>query len=585
MGIEATAEHSSNPGELIEALSEAARRAPADPGAWRALADACFRAGLSAEADVAYQRATLMSVHDPALREAALALASNRLDIAERLIKPHLKANPTDVAAIRMLAELAARIGRLDDAEALLTRAIELAPGFLAARQNMAMLHLRKYRVAEALAEVQNLLEIEPDNPAFINLEGVALSKLGDYTDATLRFEAVLKRRPKAARIWLSYGHSLKTVGRSPESVEAYRRAIELQPTLGEAWWSLANLKSIRFGAPDIEAMEQALRAGQRLSDDDRLQLHFALGKAHEDAAAPELAYGHYAAGNAIRARQLHYNPRVVEAFVAAATERFDAAFFAARHQQGDPRPDPIFIVGMPRAGSTLVEQILASHSMVEGTHELPDLEMLASSLEPGDSAYLKPGFIDALARCEPQQLATLGAQYLKATRVYRKTSRPLFIDKMPNNWAFVPMIRLILPNAKIVDARRSAMACCFSNFKQHFARGQAFSYRLDHLARYYKAYVRLMSHVDLVLPGAVYRVKHEDMVSDTDVQIRQLLDALGLPFEPACLRFWETERAVQTASAEQVRRPIFRDGIDQWRDFDPFLGELRAGLGDLAQE
>jgi Flp pilus assembly protein TadD len=585
MRIEATDASSSNHGGLLETLREATRRAPADPAAWRALADACFRAGLSNEADEAYQRATLVSVNDPALREAALALASNRLDIAERRLKPHLKAHPTDVAAIRMLAELAARIGRLEDAEALLTRALELAPGFLAARQNMAMLMLRTHRVPEALAEAQALLEQEPDNPAFINLEGVALAKLGDYADATLRFEAVLKRRPKDARIWLSYGHSLKTVGRSIESVDAYRRAIELQPTLGEAWWSLANLKSIRFEATDIEAMERALQAGGQMRDDDRLHLHFALGKAHEDAKAPQPAFDHWAAGNAIRARQLHYDPKLVEAVVAAAIERFDAAFFSERHRQGDPAADPIFIVGMPRSGSTLVEQILASHSMVEGTHELPDMELLARSLAPGESGYLQAGFVDALARCEPRQLAMLGAQYLKATRVYRKTGRPLFIDKMPNNWVFVPMIRLILPNAKIVDARRSAMACCFSNFKQHFARGQAFSYRLDHLARYYTAYVRFMSHIDRVLPGAVHRVHHEDMVADTDAQVRLLLDSLGLPFEPACLRFWETERAVQTASSEQVRRPIFRDGIDQWRDFDAFLGELRAGLGDLARE
>ncbi len=582
MGIEAP-EYSYSPGASIDALREATRHEPGNPDRWRALADACFRAGLPLEADAAYQRATLVSVNDPVLREAALALASNRLDIAERLIKPHLKAHPTDVAAIRMLAELAARIGRLDDAEALLTRAIELSPGFLAARQNMAMLHLRKHRLAEALAEAQSLLEAEPDNPAFINLEGVALAKIGDYGDAALRFEAVLKRRPKNSRIWLSYGHSLKTVGRTAESVDAYRRAIELQPTLGEAWWSLANLKSIRFGASDIEAMEQALQAGgpgRRVTDDDRLHLHFALGKAHEDAASPEPAYRHYAAGNAIRANQLRYDPGPVEALVAAAREKLDASFFAARQGQGDPAPDPIFILGMPRSGSTLVEQILASHSAVEGTHELPDIEMLARSLGPIDT-----GHIDALLRCEPRQLAALGASYMRSTRLYRKAGRPFFIDKMPNNWLFVPMIRLILPHAKIVDTRRGAMACCFSNFKQHFARGQGYTYRLDHLARYYTAYVRLMSHIDRALPGAVHRVNHEDMVADTDAQVRRLLEALGLPFEPACLRFWETERAVQTASSEQVRRPIFRDGVDQWRDFDPFLGELRAGLGELAGE
>jgi Flp pilus assembly protein TadD len=585
MGIEATGANSPNRGDPVQALREAAQRDPANPGAWRALADACFRAGLAGEADAAYQRATLVAVNDPVLREAALALAANRLDLAERLIKPHLKAHPTDVAAIRMLAELAARIGRLEDAEALLTRALELAPEFLAARQNMAMLHLRTHRLAEALAEAQSLLEKEPDNPAFLNLEGVALARIGDYADATRRFESVLKRRPRNARTWLSYGHSLKTVGRSADSVAAYRRAIALQPALGEAWWSLANLKSIRFDAADAAAMERALQGGIGLTDDDRMHLHFALGKAHEDAAAPAPAFRHYAAGNAVRARQLRYDPGPLEALVAAATQKLDAGFFAARQGQGDPAPDPIFIVGMPRSGSTLVEQILASHSMVEGTHELPDLEMLARRLGPGDSCYVDAGLVDALSALAPAQLAELGASYLKATRVYRKTGRSLFIDKMPNNWIFVPLIRLILPNARIVDARRGAMACCFSNFKQHFARGQAFSYRLDHLARYYTAYVRFMSHIDRVQPGAVHRVNHEDMVTDTDARIRRLLDALGLPFEPACLRFWETDRAVQTASSEQVRRPIFSDGVDQWRDFEPFLGELREGLGELARE
>jgi len=580
MGIEATAEQFSSRGDSIEDLREATRRAPADPGVWRALADACFRAGLSDEADAAYQRATLVAVNDPLLREAALALAANRLDVAERLIKPHLKAHPTDVAAIRMLAELAARIGRLEDAEALLTRAIELAPGFFAARQNMAMLYLRTNRLAEALAEAQGLLVHEPDNPAFLNLEGVALARIGDYVDAVRSFEAVLKRRPKKPRIWLSYGHSLKTVGRTGESVVAYRRAIELQPAFGEAWWSLANMKSIRFDASDTAAMEQALQAGNGLTDDDRLHLHFALGKAHEDAAAPAPAFHHYAAGNAIRARQLHYDPGPLEGLVAAAIEKLDPGIFAARQGQGDPSPDPIFVVGMPRSGSTLVEQILASHSMVEGTHELADLEMVARRLGPIDARHF-----DALASCAPAKLAELGAAYLKATRVFRKTGRPLFIDKMPNNWLYVPLVRLVLPNAKIVDTRRGAMACCFSNFKQHYARGQAFSYRLDHMARYYSAYVRFMEHIDRILPGAVHRVRHEEIVADTDARIRRLLDALGLPFEAACLRFWETDRAVKTASSEQVRRPIFSDGVDQWREFDPYLGELRAGLGDLARE
>jgi len=565
-------------GGALEVLRARARLAPNDPGLWRALGDACFRAGLTAEADAAFQHSTLVAVHDPVLREAAMALAANRLDVAERLIKPHLKANPTDVAAIRMLAELAARIGRLDDAEALLTRAIELAPGFLAPRQNMVMVHLRKSRFAEALDEIQRLLQIEPANPAFLNLEGVALARIGNHNDAVARFEAVLAQRPNNARMWLSYGHTLKTVGRSADSVQAYRRAVDVETGLGEAWWSLANLKSFRFKEEDAQRMEGVLRDRENLPEDDRLHLHFALGKAYEDAGAYEAAFLHYEAGNALRAAQLRYDPAPIAALVDATVARLDAEFFRVRQGQGDPAQDPIFILGMPRSGSTLVEQILSSHSRVEGTQELPQLELLARELAPVSAAH-----IEALSRCTPERLAALGAEYLRATRVYRKSARPLFIDKMPNNWAFVPMIRLILPNARIIDTRRGAMACCFSNFKQHFARGQAFSYRMDHLAAYYADYVRFMAHIDAILPGAVVRVRHEDMVDDTEAQVRRLLEALGLPFEDACLRFWQNERAVQTASSEQVRQPIFRDGLDQWRHFEPFLGGLRAALGELA--
>lgn len=563
----------------IASLRRTAEHEPDDPRHWRTLADACFRAGRADEADAAYQRHILVSVNHPALREAALALSRNRLDIAERIIKPHLKENPTDVAAIRMLAELAGRLGRLDDAEALLQRALELAPGFLAARQNMAMLHLRKQRYAEALDEAGQLLAAEPDNPAFLNLEGVARSRIGDYDDAVSRFAAVLDARPNLPRVWLSYGHSLKTVGRQPEAISAYRRAIALQPSLGDAWWSLANLKTVSFDADDIAAMEGQLE-GAALSADDRFHLHFALGKALEDRAEPASAFPHYQQANRIRADQLGYDPGTIEGLVDASIATFGPAFFAERAGTGDPASGPIFIVGMPRSGSTLVEQILSSHPLVEGTRELPNIEMLARSLGATDARHAA-----ALASASPERLADMGQAYLEATLVHRKSTAMFFIDKMPNNWAYVPLIRLILPNARIVDTRRGAMACCFSNYRQHYASGQSFSYRLDHLARYFGAYVRFMDHIDATLPGAVHRVRHEAMVEDPEREIRQLLDFLGLPFDPACLRFWETDRPVQTASSEQVRRPIFREGLDQWRAFDPFLGELRQALGALAED
>ena len=563
----------------LGALRAAALAQPHAPEGWRHLADACFAAGLAAEADAAYQRATLVAVNDPALRAAGVHLAANRLAEAERLLKPYLKQHPTDVAAIRMLAELAGRIGRLEDAGHLLTRALELAPGFLPARQNMAMLLLRRHRFAEALAEVALLLAAEPENPAFLNLQAVALARIGDYADAVPRFEAVLALRDNQPRLWLSYGHALKTVGRKADAIAAYRRAIALEGALGEAWWSLANLKALRFSAGDSAAMEKALASG-RLGEDDRLHLHFALGKAAEDAGDVPAAFAHYEAANAIRAGQLRYDPAGIEALVDEACATLDPAFFAARAQGGDPAADPIFVLGMPRSGSTLVEQILASHSAVEGTKELPDIEMLARQTGPVDG-----GHIAAIAALSAPQRAELGAAYLARAGVHRKSGRPLFIDKMPNNWSFVPFIRLILPHAKIIDTRRGAMACCFSNFKQHYARGQAFSYRQDHLARYYRAYVRFMDHMDGVLPGAVHRVSHEAMVADSAREIRALIAHVGLPFEEGCLRFWETERAVQTPSSEQVRRPIFADGVDQWRAFSPFLGPLRQGLGDLAED
>jgi tetratricopeptide (TPR) repeat protein len=460
-----------------------------------------------------------------------------------------------------------------------LNRAIELAPGFLSARQNLVMLHLRKGRFLQAMDEVGYLVDQEPNNPAFLNLEGVALARIGNYEDAVNRFRAVLDRRPHHARIWLSYGHTLKTLGRKEECIRAYRTAISQQVALGEAWWSLANLKAFRFDTEDIATMEGVLKNHSALSDDDRLHVHFALGKAYEDDGNVEPSFAHYLAANNIRAQQLRYDPQPLRDFVEAAKGAFTVDFFTSREEFGNPSGDPIFVVGMPRSGSTLVEQILSSHSGVEGTHELPQLEMLARELAPFDARL-----VAALLQITPEKAAQIGRDYIEKTKVYRKAGRVHFIDKMPNNWALVPLIKLILPNAKVIDTRRGAMACCFSNFKQHFARGQAFSYQLVDVGNYYKQYVEFMAWIDTVCPGFVIRVDHEHMVDNPNDEIRRLLSALGLPFEEACLSFWRTERAVQTASSEQVRQPIFKDGIDQWAKFKPFLSPLEQTLGDLAQ-
>jgi len=521
------------------------------------------------------------SVRDPRLMQAGLALVEGRLAVAERLLRPHLKEKPTDIAAIRMMAELAGRLGRYGDSEALLRRALELAPGFTAARANLATVLYRQNRSAEAIEILDRLLDEEPANPSHQNLKAAALGRIGGYEEAAALYAALLDRQPRHAKVWMSYGHVLKTIGRRAEGIAAYRRAIGLAPALGEAWWSLANLKTVKLGEDDVAAMTAALES-PGLSEDDLFHLHFALGKALEDLGEPERAFAHYAEGNRLRRSVIAYDPKEMDDHVGRSIALFSPAFFAGRSGAGCPEPDPIFILGMPRSGSTLLEQILASHPDIEGTMELPDIPALARKVGGRKLRSEAGTYPERLADLSPGELRALGEEYLERTRIQRRTGRPFFIDKMPNNWAHVGFIHLILPNARIVDARRHPLACGFSNFKQHFARGQGFSYDLAELGRYYSGYVRLMAHFDSVLPGRVHRVIHERLVDEPEAEVRRLLDHLGLPFDPACLRFHENERAVRTASSEQVRRPINREGLDQWRAFEPWLGPLKDALGPV---
>jgi tetratricopeptide (TPR) repeat protein len=567
-------------GEAIRLLREAAQRDPESADVWRALGDQLILVGDGPGADAAYAHHIRVSVNDPELRRAAIALVENNLPVAERILKPYLAEHPTDVAAIRMLAELAGRLGRNVDAENLLRRAVELAPSFAPARYNLATVLHRQNRPLDALAELDRLLAEEPDNAAYNNLKGAVFSRIGDHGQAIGQFEAVLRHRPDNAVVWMSYGHTLKTVGRQDDSIAAYRRSLDLRGGLGEAWWSLANLKTVRFTGEDIARMEAALDS--EIGAEDRFHLHFSLGKAFEDASAWEASFRHYAEGNRLRRQVIDYDADETSDLVARSARLFTPAFFAARSGQGAEAPDPIFVLGMPRSGSTLVEQILASHPLVEGTRELPDILALAHRLSGRKLRSDPSRYPDVLAELDAAHLRALGEEYLERARIHRKTDRRYFIDKMPNNWAYVGFIHLILPNAKIIDTRRHPLGCGFSNFKQHFARGQAFSYSLEEMGRYYADYAAAMAHIDAVLPGRVHRVLHEAMVTDTEAEIRALLGAVGLPFDPACLRFWETERAVQTASSEQVRRPIFREGLDQWQHFEPWLGPLRASLGGL---
>ena len=550
---------------------------PGHADAYRLLGAALRQTGEDEAAARAELDAIAASVSEPDLVRAAEALLDNDLPVAERILRPYLKQRPTDVAAIRMMAELAARIGPLADAENLLRRALELAPAFGPARANLATILYKQNRPAEAIDELDRLqgLDVEANQ----NLKAAALGRIGSYEEAIGLYEAVLQRFPAQAKVWMSYGHLLKTVGRQADGIAAYRRAIAEAPWLGEVWWSLANLKTVTFSDQDIAAMDGAL-AGAALSEEDRFHLHFALGKALEDRGRAEASFRHYEQGNRLRRAGLDYDPHEITDHVARSIALFTPELFAARAGQGCPAPDPIFILGMPRAGSTLVEQILASHPRIEGTMELPDIPALAKRLGGRKLRADASAYPECLAALAAEGLRALGEEFLEATRIQRKTDRPFFIDKMPNNWAHVGLIRLILPNAKIIDARRDPLACCFSNFKQHFARGQGFSYDLAEMGRYYRDYLELMAHFDAVQPGRIHRVQHEALVDDPEAEIRRLLDFLELPFDPACLAFHENERAVRTASSEQVRRPINREGLDAWRAYEPWLGPLKDALG-----
>jgi tetratricopeptide (TPR) repeat protein len=565
----------------IAALRRAVALNPDMPDAWRALADHLAAIGETEGADAAYARHIKAATKDPRLLAPAAALVDNRIPEAEALLRQHLKGHPTDVAALRMLAEVAARLRRYGDAQLLLERCLELAPSFDAARHNYATVLNRQGKAAAALPHVEQLLAKDPRNPGYRNLKAAVLANLADYAGSAKIYEEVLQEFPQQPKVWMSYGHSLKTSGRLADAIAAYRRAIATDPKLGEAYWSLANLKTFRFSQADLQCIRNALGRDD-LNDEDRLHFEFSLGKVLEDEASYEESFAHYAQGNALRRKSHPYDADENSAFVRRSKGLFSEEFFASRAGCGVAAPDPIFILGLPRAGSTLLEQILASHSLVEGTMELPDIARIARELADGNDRDEAADFIQAVAALTPAELRALGERYLDGTRVLRKTAAPHFIDKMPNNCLYVGLIHLILPNARIIDARRHPLGCCFSCFKQHFARGQGFTYALEDLGRYYRDYVELMAHFDTVLPGRVHRVFYEAMVEDTEAEVRRLLAHCGLPFEEACLRFYDNERAVRTASSEQVRQPIFRDAVEHWRHYEPWLEPLKVALGSV---
>lgn len=566
-------------GQHAEAAKALRRAAELDPKghAWRALGDQLTLLDDTAGADAAYAQSIRASVNDPNLMQAAIALCEGKLAVAEHLLRPHLRANPTDVAAIRMLAEVGARLGRFEDSEKLLARCLELAPSFVAARHNYALVLHRQSKSTDALKQIDLLLAADPENPSYRFLRATALTRIGEYDAAIALYRDVLAKRPNNARAWLSLGHACKTAGRREECIEAYQNSIANAPQFGEAHWSLANMKTHPFSETDIKRMQAQLER-RDLDEEDRFHLHYALGKAFEDRADYAASFTHYSEGARIRRSGLYYDADETAKAAREHEALFTRDFFAAHKGQGAPNPDPIFIVGLPRSGSTLIEQILASHSMVEGTMELSDIIMMAKSL--GGGKVRGGAYPNVLATLRPEDIRALGAEYIERTRVQRKTGKPFFIDKMPNNSQHVGFIHLILPNAKIIDARRHPMAACFAAYKQHFARGQGFTYDQTDLGRYYADYISVMRKFDAAAPGAVHRVMYEDLVSNTEAEVRRLLAYLGLPFEPACLQFHENKRAVRTASSEQVRQPIYASAVEHWRNYEPWLEPLKAALG-----
>ena len=570
--------------EAVAALEKVVATMPDHPEAWRLLADHAAAVGDTDKSEAAHLRHLRCASQNPDLQKAAAAMIANKLPVAERLLKAYLKAAPTDVTAARMLAEVAVRVGRNDEAQVLLEYCLELAPGFSGARYNLAILLHRTNQSNGALAEVEKLLAEDPKRPGYRNLAAVVCSRIGEYERSCEFYQALLEEYPDNAKVWLSYAHVLKTEGKREQCEAAYRKAIERDAGFGEAYWSLANLKTFRFTPDDIKNMNTQV-ARDSLEVSSRVQFHFALGKSAEDEGDHALSFKHYESGNTLHRSDLNYQSQQNTARAARMKSRFTADFFRDREGMGCTESGPIFIVGMPRAGSTLLEQILASHSMVEGTTELPDIITLAKELRSRATEDEAGVYDGVLARMSRTELEELGRQYLERTRIHRKTDKPFFIDKMPNNFLHIGLIQVSLPNARIIDARRHPLACCFSNFKQYFARGQSFSYSLEDVGHFYRDYVDLMDHYDAVLPARIHRVIYESLVNDTEGEVRSVLEYCGLPFEEGCLRFFENKRPVRTASSEQVRQPIYQSGVEQWRHYDAFLAPLRDALGSALED
>ena len=554
---------------------------PALIASWRERLTIAKRQGNNLEAQLVSEAiARLEGMPKPLIAVIDL-VGQGKLLKAEALCRKVLQKIPHHPEAMRLLADIGSRLGVLDDAEILLEGAARLAPDDPRIQIDYIGVLRKRQKFAEALERASILLESDPDNARYRSIYAVECMQTGDYGTALACFDRVLEQVPNDPVTLTSKGHALKTRGNYEAAVASYRKAIDHHPHYGEAYYSLANLKVFRFEDDEVKRME-SLASNPRLSHTDRVYLSFALGKAFEDSENFDRSFHWYSEGNARKRAQSRYDADIMEADLRAQQEVCTEAFFDTRKGHGHDAPDPIFIVGLPRAGSTLLEQILSSHSMVDGTLELPNVLSLSQELRRRSRFGDVPPYPEILETLDASTFSDFGRKYIEDTRIHRQNAQR-FLDKMPNNFRHIGLIRLMLPNAKIIDARRHPMACCFSGFKQLFAEGQEFTYGLENVGRYYRNYVELMDHWDRVLPGFVLRVQYEDVVNDLETQVHRILEFCDLPFESACLEFHRTRRDVRTPSSEQVRQPIYKNAVEQWRHYEPHLAPLMDALGDLA--
>ncbi len=560
----------------IQAFVRAVNLNHALPASWKALQRLFHMTHQGASAANAASHVAKLAELPAEVVTASAMLADGELLPAEEIVRAFLLKHGNHVEAMRLLAKIGLELDVLDDAELLLESVLLLAPDYAAARYDYARVLLERHKHLRAREELDKLLATEPGNRAYLTTYATVCAGLGEHERAITLYRELLVEAPEAEDLHLSIGHAQKTLGRTPEAIESYRAA-RCRPNFGDAYWSLANLKTYRFSDQEIEGMRRE-ECDEATPVNDRYHFCFALGKALEDRGEYAESFSFYERGNALKKSVSRYRPEIIERNARLQRQVCTPQLFAERAGVGCPSDAPIFIVGLPRAGSTLLEQILASHSCVEGTLELPDIPRMVAELIGRDGDTAEPRYPGILTRLPPEEFRRLGEKYLADTGPYR-TGKPHFIDKMPNNYRHIGLIHLILPNARIIDARREPMACCFSNYKQLFASGQEFTYSIEDIARYYRSYVALMTHWDAVLPGKVLRVQHEELVDDLTGHVSRLLAFCGLNFEPACIEFYKTDRSIRTASSEQVRQPISREGLDQWRHFESWLDPLKKAL------